>query len=107
MRDTIRLVVDTSIVIVKLPRQVPAFRHSRAEEVANMPHPGYGCLRLMGYYSEIRSPSSGTDVFKHTKGIILSGGPSSVYEKNIPCGYNVEFLIAELSYEQNRIKEYQ
>ena len=36
-------------------------------------------LRLSGYYAEIASPASGVDSFEHTRGIILSGGPASVY----------------------------
>lgn len=41
-------------------------------------------LRFLGYYSEIALPSSTLDVFEGAKGVIFSGGPSSVYEKNIP-----------------------
>ena len=39
----------------------------------------------MGYYSEIALPSASVESLgKEVKGIILSGGPASVYEKNIP-----------------------
>lgn len=41
--DSLAASLRWACVIVKPPRQVPALRHSRAEEVANMPHPGYGC----------------------------------------------------------------
>lgn len=41
-------------------------------------------LRLSGYYAEIASPASEIDAFEHTRGIILSGGPASVYEKDVP-----------------------
>ncbi len=41
-------------------------------------------FRLMGYYSEIALPSCSIEDLKYAKGIVLSGGPSSVYEKNIP-----------------------
>ena len=42
-------------------------------------------LRMMGYYSEIALPSASVDSLgKNVKGIIMSGGPASVYEANIP-----------------------
>ncbi len=41
-------------------------------------------FRILGYYSEIALPSAELDTFKNAKGIIFSGGPSSVYDENIP-----------------------
>ena len=41
-------------------------------------------FRLMGYYSEIALPSCDLESVSDAKGIVLSGGPSSVYEANIP-----------------------
>jgi GMP synthase (glutamine-hydrolysing) len=41
-------------------------------------------FRMLGYYSEISLPSAPVDAFENAKGIVLSGGPSSVYEADIP-----------------------
>ena len=41
-------------------------------------------LRMMGYYSEIALPSADISQMENVKGIILSGGPASVYESDIP-----------------------
>lgn len=41
-------------------------------------------LRMLGYYSEIALPSAPTESVQHAKGIILSGGPASVYETDVP-----------------------
>ncbi|MBP5443602.1 MAG: glutamine-hydrolyzing GMP synthase [Treponema sp.] len=41
-------------------------------------------LRMMGYYSEIALPSADVGKMENVKGIILSGGPASVYDSNIP-----------------------
>jgi len=41
-------------------------------------------LRLAGFYSEIALPSSDLDAFTGARGIVFSGGPSSVYEEHIP-----------------------
>lgn len=41
-------------------------------------------LRMMGYYSEIALPSVSVESIADAKGIIMSGGPASVYDSNIP-----------------------
>lgn len=48
-------------------------------------------LRMMGYYSEIALPSAPLSAFARAKGIIMSGGPASVYDKDIP-EFNKEIL---------------
>ena len=41
-------------------------------------------LRMMGYYSEIALPSADVSSMENVKGVILSGGPASVYDENVP-----------------------
>ncbi len=48
-------------------------------------------FRMMGYYSEIALPSVSIDSLKNVKGIVFSGGPSSVYDENVP-EFNNEIL---------------
>lgn len=48
-------------------------------------------FRMSGYYSEIALPSSSLEVFKDAKGIVFSGGPSSVYDENVP-DFNEDIL---------------
>lgn len=52
-------------------------------------------FRLMGFYSEIALPSAPTDVLAGAKGIVFSGGPSSVYEENIPV-FNPDILSLDI-----------
>lgn len=52
-------------------------------------------FRMLGYYSEIALPSASLDLFENAKGIIMSGGPSSVYEENVP-EFNEEILTLDL-----------
>jgi len=52
-------------------------------------------LRLAGFYSEIALPSSDLAVFADAKGIVFSGGPSSVYEEHIPA-FNPEILALDI-----------
>jgi GMP synthase (glutamine-hydrolysing) len=48
-------------------------------------------LRNLGYYSEIALPSIDENKIENTKGIILSGSPFSVYDKNAP-EFNTKIL---------------
>ena len=48
-------------------------------------------FRMLGYYSEIALPSASLDVFENAKGIVFSGGPSSVYDEKTP-EFNSEIL---------------
>ena len=41
-------------------------------------------FRALGYYSEIALPSVDIDKLTDVKGIVLSGGPSSVYQDKKP-----------------------
>ncbi len=41
-------------------------------------------LRMMGYYSEIALPSADVSLIPDVKGVILSGGPASVYDSDVP-----------------------
>ncbi|MBC6713106.1 glutamine-hydrolyzing GMP synthase [Treponema sp. Marseille-Q3903] len=48
-------------------------------------------FRMLGYYSEIALPSTDIFVFENCKGIVFSGGPSSVYDEKVP-EFNSEIL---------------
>lgn len=48
-------------------------------------------FRALGFYSEIALPSAPLSSFENTKGIVLSGGPASVYDANVP-EFNKEIL---------------
>ncbi len=48
-------------------------------------------FRMLGYYSEIALPSTDLSVFENCKGIVFSGGPSSVYDEKVP-DFNSEIL---------------
>ena len=48
-------------------------------------------FRMLGYYSEIALPSTSLEVFENCKGIVFSGGPSSVYDEKVP-EFNSEIL---------------
>ena len=52
-------------------------------------------FRMMGYYSEIALPSAQKDIFTDAKGIVLSGGPASVYDADIP-EFNADILNLDL-----------
>ena len=41
-------------------------------------------VRQLGVYSEVVSPQSGAEAVRGYKGLIFSGGPASVYEKDAP-----------------------
>ena len=48
-------------------------------------------FRMLGYYSEIALPSADVASLEGAKGIVFSGGPSSVYDEKIP-EFNSEIL---------------
>lgn len=48
-------------------------------------------VRRLGVFTEIHSPTDPKEAFEGVKGIIYSGGPSSVYSKDAPA-YNPEIL---------------
>ncbi len=52
-------------------------------------------FRILGYYSEIALPSAELCAFENAKGIIFSGGPSSVYDENVP-EFNEKILSLEI-----------
>ncbi len=52
-------------------------------------------FRILGYYSEIVLPSAELCAFENAKGIIFSGGPSSVYDENVP-EFNEKILSLEI-----------
>lgn len=52
-------------------------------------------FRLMGYYSEIALPSAELDAFAGAKGVVFSGGPSSVYGADIPA-FNPDILSLDI-----------
>lgn len=52
-------------------------------------------FRALGYYSEIALPSAEISEFANAKGIVLSGGPASIYEKGAPQ-LNPEILKLEI-----------
>ena len=52
-------------------------------------------FRMLGYYSEIALPSADLKTFENCKGIVFSGGPSSVYEEKVP-EFNSEILSLDI-----------
>ena len=52
-------------------------------------------FRMLGYYSEIALPSADLKTFENCKGVVFSGGPSSVYEEKVP-EFNTEILSLDI-----------
>lgn len=52
-------------------------------------------LRMMGYYAEIALPSVGVSALADAKGLVLSGGPASVYEEHVP-DFNTALLDTDI-----------
>ena len=52
-------------------------------------------FRMLGYYSEIALPTASLDVFENARGVVFSGGPSSVYDDDAP-DFNSEILGLEI-----------
>lgn len=52
-------------------------------------------FRMLGYYSEIALPSADVSTFENVKGIVFSGGPSSVYDEKVP-EFNSKILDLEV-----------
>ena len=52
-------------------------------------------FRMLGYYSEIALPSTDLSVFENCKGIVFSGGPSSVYDEKVP-EFNQQILSLDI-----------
>lgn len=50
---------------------------------------------MLGYYSEIALPSADVSTFENVKGIVFSGGPSSVYDEKVP-EFNSKILDLEI-----------
>ena len=48
-------------------------------------------FRMLGYYSEIALPTADLQTFENAKGVVFSGGPSSVYDDDAP-DFNSEIL---------------
>ena len=48
-------------------------------------------FRMLGYYSEIALPTASLDVFEYARGVVCSGGPSSVYDDDAP-DFNSDIL---------------
>ncbi|EPF27002.1 GMP synthase (glutamine-hydrolyzing) domain-containing protein [Treponema socranskii subsp. paredis ATCC 35535] len=52
-------------------------------------------FRALGYYSEIALPSASLSEIEGAKGIVLSGGPASVYDANVPA-FNKSILDSDI-----------
>ena len=52
-------------------------------------------FRMLGYYSEIALPNADVSTFENVKGIVFSGGPSSVYDEKVP-EFNSKILDLEI-----------
>ncbi len=48
-------------------------------------------FRMLGYYSEIALPTADLATFENAKGVVFSGGPSSVYDDDAPA-FNSKIL---------------
>ncbi len=48
-------------------------------------------FRMLGYYSEIALPTASLDTFENARGVVFSGGPSSVYDDDAPA-FNSDIL---------------
>jgi GMP synthase (glutamine-hydrolysing) len=57
-------------------------------------------FRNLGYYSELAPSTIKKEDIKDVKGIVLSGGPSSVYDKNAPK-FNSKLSLYDFKFNNN------